>query len=458
MITVTDSRVLDANSEALGTPVSTLMDNAGSALSDFILRNYPGKKVLFVCGTGNNGGDGFAAALKMPPENTAVALLRKASEIRSDIARDRYSLLECEIMPYSPGCLDEYDVIVDCILGTGMVGKVREPYASCIKAINESSKTIISADIPSGLGMDVAVKPHHTITFHDIKTGMSNNTCGDIHICDIGIPPEASTRLGPGDLARYPIPDKNSHKGQNGRLMIVGGGPYFGAPIMSAMAALRIGADCIRIFTPSSSSGIVSSYNPVFMVTELPGDHLEPGHVQSIIDASGSYDAMLIGPGIGDSEDSACAVREIMRNVRIPTVVDADAIGPLEGVRFETPCILTPHMGEYRRIAHDGMEPEDVSLYMNATVLLKGPVDTITDGMRTRTNHSGNCGMTGAGTGDVLAGCVSGLLSKKMLPFDAACLGAYICGKAGDAAFEMRSYGLIATDIIDCISGIIPRG
>ena len=455
MMSVTDSKVLDANSEAQGVSVSTLMDNAGSALSDFLLEHFPDKRFIFICGTGNNGGDGFAAALRMPPERTKVALLRKASEIRSDIARDRYSVLECDIVPYSRDHLVDADVIVDCILGTGSSGMIREPYSSCITDVNSSGKIVVSADIPSGLGADIAVHPDYTITFHDIKSSMSTSTCGEIIVCDIGIPDEAYTFVGPGDMIRYPVPSKNSHKGQNGRLMIVGGGPYFGAPAMSGMSALRSGVDCVRIYTPSSSAHIVSSYCPVFMVTELPGNQLTPESVPMILEDSSSYDALLIGPGLGDSIETQMAVRDILKNIRIPVVIDADGILPSNGIRMEVPCVLTPHHGEFAKLSSEESSVEEVALSMNAVMLLKGSEDIITDGVSTRRNKTGNAGMTGAGTGDVLSGCVAGLLAKGVSAFDSACLGAYICGMAGDIAFESFSFGLIATDVIDNIPKVI---
>ena len=391
----------------------------------------------------------------MPPECTKVALLKKASEIKSGISRDRYAVLECDILPYSTDCLADADVIVDCILGTGSSGTIREPYASCMRDINASGKTVVSADIPSGLGCDISIIPDYTITFHDTKSGMSPLTCGEIIICDIGIPAGAYDFLGPGDMIRYPIPAKDSHKGQNGRLMIVGGGPYFGAPALSALSALRSGVDSVRIYTPESCAAIVSSYCPVFMVTSLPGNHLTPESVSRILEDSISYDALLIGPGLGDSIETRAAVREILRNVRIPVIIDADAISASDGMRMEVPCIITPHHGEFRRISSEGLSIQDVSSSMNAVILLKGSEDVITDGCSTRRNRTGNAAMTGAGTGDVLSGCVAGLLSKGMSAFDSACLGAYICGRAGDLAFISHSYGLIATDVIDNISRVI---
>lgn len=445
---------MDANSEALGIPVSELMDNAGKSVSNYLIENYPSKRITFVCGTGNNGGDGFAAALNLPPESTKVVLLKKASSIHSEISRERYSLLECDIEQFNDTSFDNCDVIVDCILGTGTIGTVSEPYRTCIEKINRSSKHVISVDVPSGLNTDCAVNPEATITFHDIKEGMSESNCGKITICDIGIPEEASSLVGPGDFVRYPIPKTDSHKGQNGRLMIIGGGPYFGAPAMSGLSALRIGTDCVRIFTPESVSNIVSTYSPVFMVTKLKGNTISSKHVEWLLEESKNFDAVLIGPGLGNSTDAVSATRQFIELCEKPLIIDADAIAATAGMYFNTPCVITPHKHEFNNIS-DNRSIECLSSSMNSTILLKGKEDVISDGNRTRKNLTGTVAMTGAGTGDVLSGAVAGLVSKGMNPFDAACLGAYICGKAGEIAFESKSYGLIATDVIDNIPTVL---
>ena len=455
MISATDSRVLDANSEALGVPVASLMDNAGSAIADFLESNYPSERILFVCGPGNNGGDGFAAALRMDPSRVKVALLKKASQIHTDIARERYSLLECDISMYSEDCIDRCDIIVDCALGTGISGTVRDPYRQFIIDANSSGKTIVSVDIPSGLGTDLAIRPAHTITFHDVKMGMDPSNCGEILVADIGIPAEASSIIGPGDMLRYPIPGKDSHKGQNGRLMIIAGGPYFGAPIMSSLAALRVGTDIVRVFTPESSATIISLSSPVLMVTPLQGDHLSMGSLSVLLEESKRYDAVLIGPGLGTSSETIQAVRCFVERCETPMVIDADGITAIAGMELPEGTIITPHSGEYIRLNPDDMDQSELSSKIHAVILRKGKEDVVSDGGRTRTNRTGTPAMTGAGTGDVLSGTVAGLLSKGMVPFDAACVGAFISGKAGEMAFEERSYGLIATDVIEKITSVL---
>ena len=458
MITAMDSRVMDANAEALGVPVATLMDNAGKAVADLLEEQFPDKHILFVCGPGNNGGDGFAAALRMNPKRVEVALLKKPSSIHTDVARERYSLLECPIREYSSDILREFDVIVDCALGTGISGEVRDPYLTFINDANASGKTIVSVDVPSGIGTDTCIHPSCTVTFHDVKAGMDNDTCGNILVADIGIPEDAYRLVGPGDMQRFPKPRSDSHKGDNGRLMIIAGGPYYGAPAMASMAALRTGTDIVRLFTPSSVSKIVASYCPVLMITELPGNILDSEDVEDLLRASVDYDAVLIGPGLGTAPETILAVKEFVRKCRTPVIIDADALTAIKGMRLSASAVLTPHKGEFARLGGSGDDVESLAREVNAVVIRKGSEDIISDGMNKRVNKYGSAGMTGAGTGDVLAGIIGALLSKGMSAFDSACLGAYISGRAGEIAFDDLSYGMIATDIINRIPLVLKEG
>ena len=455
MISALDSRVIDANSEALGIPVSTLMDNAGKVVASFLKEHYPESRILFVCGPGNNGGDGFATALLMDPDMVTVALLRKSSRIHSDIAKNRYSKLECRVEEYDQSLFDEADVIVDCALGTGIRGKVKDPYRQFILEANASGLPIVSVDVPSGLGSDVTIVPQTTITFHDVKTGMNDDNCGNILVADVGIPVDAMKFIGPGDVLRYPVPEDNSHKGENGRLMIIAGGPYFGAPAMCSMAALRTGADIVRLYTPSNVAESISTYCPVLMITSLPGDRLTSESVDMLLSESMNFDAVLIGPGIGKDPDTMMAVKEFVRKCKTPLVIDADALSAVIGMEIPIPAIITPHKGEFRKLDSHYSGPESVAQDMNVTLLLKGHVDTITDGNATRYNRAGTPAMTGAGTGDVLSGSVAALLSKGLSPMEAASLGAFFTGKAGEYAFKDKSYGLIATDVIEEIPHVL---
>ena len=450
MISPLDSRVLDANSDSLGIEVDELMVNAGEALADVITDLYNGKSILFVCGTGNNGGDGYVAARLLEAD---VAFFKEPKTLP---AMNAFRKLENRPMQFEERLLKDYDVIIDCVLGTGVSGEVREPYAGYIKAVNASKKTVLSCDVPSGFGCSLTVKPDVTVTFHDIKEGMDEKNCGSIVVADIGIPAEAYEYVGKGDMLRYPIPKNDAHKGQNGRLLIIGGGPYTGAPSMAGMAALRTGADLVHIATPESSFQAVASACPSYIVHRLPGDHLTKDSIDALLKMSEEADAVLIGPGLGSDDSTKEAIKEFTKQCTKPMVVDADGITALNGLVPRPNMLFTPHRGEYQTLA-DGMDPEDAASKLRCTIVLKGPTDIITDGSRTRMNRTGTPAMTVGGTGDVLAGTIAGLVAKGMTLFDAGCLGTYICGRAGEMAFDEFSYGLLATDIIDYIARVLRK-
>lgn len=465
-ITNLDSKIIDMNCIAAGISIETLMANAGQALADELVKRFSGKKILFVCGNGNNGGDGFAAANRMCDENVTVMMLGTDRSIHSDAARCEFDVLRCNVIPFSAKQLKHYDVLVDCGLGTRISGKLKEPYLSYVEAVRGFKGTVVSADIPSGLGTDTAIVPEITVTFHDVKTGMDNANSGMILIKSIGVPKEVEMFTGPGDMLRYPIPKRESHKGCNGAVLIIGGGPYIGAPALSALAAMRVGTDLVRIAVPASVCDSVASFSPVFIMDRLTGSVVGPGHVQTLLDLSKLCNAVLIGPGLGLDELTVTAVNEFVRKCDIPMVIDADGLNSL-GRNFrnekDVPIIMTPHSREFLRlggtIGNDAVEHVvEKAAESKTIILLKGAIDIISDGKKTKLNSTGTPGMTSAGTGDVLSGIVAGLLAKGMDPFDAACLGAYISGLAGEYAFEERSYGLIATDVIDKVSTVILKG
>ena len=448
MISPLDSRVLDINSESLGIEVDELMANAGEALADVMTDLFSGKKILFVCGTGNNGGDGYVAARLLEAD---VAFFKEPKTVA---AMNAFRKIENRPMPFDEKMLKDYDVIVDCVLGTGVSGEVRPPYSDYIRAVNESGKKIVSCDVPSGFGTSLSVRADVTVTFHDIKEGMDENNCGNIIITDIGIPSEAYDFVGRGDMLRYPVPEENSHKGQNGRLLIIGGGPYTGAPAMAGMAALRVGVDLVHIATSESSFQAVASASPTYIVHKLRGDHLDTSSVEYLIEMSKGMDAVLIGPGLGTDEETRKAIVEFIEFCDRPMVVDADGVTSFRGDIPKKNIVFTPHKGEFEKLARRA-EPQDFAEKNQCTVVLKGHTDVITDGRRTRKNNAGTPAMTVGGTGDVLAGAIAGLLAKGMTPFDAGCLGTYLCGRAGEKSFDEFSYGLLPTDIIDDIARVL---
>lgn len=464
-----ESRVLDINSEALGVSTCDLMENAGKAVAELVLSDCPDGHILVVCGAGNNGGDGVVAARHLVQANrkVTVALVIAKSDIKSQLLLDNLHKLPKSVKVIEnagQSLAHDFPVIIDAMLGTGLRAEPREPYASWILAINTSSSKIVSVDVPSGIGTKCTIIPAMTVTFHESKEGMSKANSGKIVVIDIGIPADAVNFVGPGELVYYPIPARDSHKGQNGRLLIIGGGPYTGAPALSAFAAQTMGVDLVTIATPDSSASVIASYSPTFIVRTLEGKILAPGNTESILRYVEDADAVLIGPGLGRDADTVKAVREILIHLNKSVVVDADGLFAMSTGKlpvFRVSAVLTPHAREFTGLGGSKqLSPEAVAVLankFNATVLLKQPVDIISDGHNHKLNRTGNPRMTVGGTGDVLAGIVGGLMAKGVEPYNAARMGAYISGLAGDLAFENLGYSMTATDVIACIPTVLGR-
>jgi len=464
-VTVEEMRALEANADYFGVGYGTLMENAGKKVADLIIALYGHRKVLVVCGKGNNGGDGFVAARHLAVAGCPVSalLLGRASEVKKGPAVEnlfklrmaKVDILEIE----APEMLvqelfDSCDIVVDAILGTGSIGKPRDLAARAIGLINGSPAIKVSVDIPSGLDChtgkcEVCVKPDLVVTFHALKRGLEHyNT----EVVSIGIPDQASEFVGPGDLQKVKARGDFPHKGQSGRVLVIGGGPYVGAPALSAMAALRTGADVVTLAAPRRVADIAASYSPNLITVPLTDLHkIVNADVDLLRPLINRHDVVVIGMGAGHDPDTLQAIREVLL-LSDKTVMDADALQsdmPLKG-------IVTPHQGEFRRISGaevtgDGAEAARAfSTSRNVVTLLKGRVDVITDGKLLKRNSTGNPGMTVGGTGDVLAG-ITGALFCVNPAFEAAAAAAFISGAAGDMAFREKGYGLLATDVVYCI-------
>jgi hydroxyethylthiazole kinase-like uncharacterized protein yjeF len=471
MLPYSEFRILDINAESLGVPTSLLMENAGGAVAKTVSERFGvHKRILVLCGTGNNGGDGFVAARHLRGDNkVSVLLARPAAEIKTDISKVAFQSVKDLVIGNASLDLSDFDVIVDALLGTGVKGHLSEPYSSLIDRINHSSRPVVAVDVPSGFGADKSVRPTVTVTFHDAKEGMTKDNSGEIVIVDIGIPPDAAKYVGPGEFVHYPIPSPDSHKGMNGRVLIVGGGPYTGAPALAGLGAYRIKVDLVRIATPARSYLPVAGYSPNFIVHELSGDVLTDSDVPAVIDLIRSVDAVLIGPGLGSAEETLLAIRKIVKACDKPLVIDADAITAVSQDRSVLEGkvgVVTPHAGEFTTLSGGklpaGYEQRrkpamDLADTIGFTVLLKGRIDVIADAHRSKLNRTGNAGMSVGGTGDVLAGQVVGLLARGVAPYDAARIAAYVNGAAGDLAYETLGFSLLATDVIDRIPLVLKQ-
>lgn len=447
IITPEEMQIIDGNARALGISSLQLMEGAGHGLADFI-RTYAPSTVLILCGSRNNGGDGFVVARHLAGEMDVHVCYYQGDNPSPSFITQLKTLKSCAVRLHRIRCpgdvtirsnlFHQADLIVDALLGTGVKGELREPYVTLVETANNSGKVIISADIPTP-----GIRPDRVCAFHRAKTEGA-------HIVDIGIPILAEICTGPGDLLLVPGRKSSAHKGAGGHVLVIGGGPYQGAPYLAGMAALRAGADIVRIASPNSL------HFPDLIHEPLQGDHISDKHIELLADRCQDADVVICGMGLGDRSHQVIeAISPFCRKA----VFDADALRlPLPGT---SETIYTPHAGEFKRITGKTLSEETLiraeeikAAKVPGTVLLKGAVDIISEGGRTRFNRTGTAAMTTGGTGDVLAG-VCGALLVHLQAFDAACIGAYVTGRAGEEAERTTGYGMTAQDLLYYIPQIL---
>ena len=252
-----------------------------------------------------------------------------------------------------------------------------------------------------------------------------------------------------------------SYKYDYGSLLIIGGSKlYHGSPALAGLAAIRSGVDIVTIIAPERAADIIASFSPDIITYPLEGDYLDKKHLSTIIKFSKNKTAVVIGGGLCREKKTLLAVRGFLKRIKIPTVVDADAIHAVDRNIAKKNFIITPHSKEFyvmsgirlQRSLNKRVESvKKASSLMKSTILLKGFVDVISDGKRTAINKTGNPYMTKGGTGDTLAGICGSLLAQGIDCFDAACAAAFINGRAGDLAAKENRQGLLATDLIEKI-------
>lgn len=485
-----DMRMLEINSEYLGVLPLQLMENAGKAVADEIASRFkPGSQIVFFSGTGRNGGDGMVAARHLAAKGFKVKfiLVGREADISDEIVvRNWKTIREMDwtidinvlgdsslIQPISA------NVLVDALLGTGAKGKMRQPVLQAVRALNDSEGFCVAVDVPSGVDADTgeilgeAVRADLTVTFHRMKSGLekARDYGGEIKVVEIGIPYEAELYAGPGDVEIIPkTREPQSHKGDFGRLLIIGGSETFsGAPALVALAALRTGVDLAYVAAPERTAYAISSFSPDLITLKLSGEHFTPQNVGQLKGMITKATAIVAGPGLGTHRDSFKAVEELLKvleELRKPTLLDADALKAFSSIkrRVDFPFVVTPHSGEFEAVS--GRKPsvelhariEDVKSLakeIGSVVLLKGHTDIISDGERVKLNLTGNPGMTVGGTGDVLSGIVGGFMAQGVDPFKAAVAGAFINGAAGDFVYREKGFHMTPTDLIEFIPRVI---
>ncbi len=517
-VTVAQMRELDRRTiEEYGTPGEVLMERAASGLTCKISQlahmlggiNGP---IFFLAGKGNSGGDAFASARQLLELNYRVEvwLAGKAEELKGDallhFERMNVAGVPCRELPDGKQwAVDpwraEYDgaILVDGLLGTGTSGKPREPMASAIRWINQQASRafVVSIDIPSGLSGDTGevlgdvVEADITVTMGCPKAGMIKATAipyvGVLEVIDIGIPepyveeivePEGSELVARTDLEEFfPKRPRVSHKGNYGRVLLIGGAKgYAGAITMAAKAAGRSGVGLVTVVVPESIAPVVAGSALEAMVTgveETEDGSLSDTFLEAWGGRLGVFDAVLVGPGLTRHKRSRALVQQLLQQCKVPLVVDADAISVFETesscfAGASCPLVLTPHPGELARLM--GVETEHIqadrekaateaSMAVQGAIVLKGAGTVIAaPGKPVCVNLTGNPGMATGGSGDVLAGILVGFIGQGLDPFNAARAAVYIHGRAGDrAAWQKSQAGIVAGDLIEELLYALPE-
>jgi NAD(P)H-hydrate epimerase len=489
-ITSREMRALELNAEYFGVSQLQLMENAGLNVALEIASRFPlNKKVAVFCGLGGNGGDGFVAARHLAAMGfkVTVILAGKANEISHKAALENWKALQFlrenitihEVYDSSLAPDVNADVVVDALLGTGTKGKLKPPILQLVEKINRLNAFKVAVDVPTGIDSDTgevlgtAVKANLTVTFYKTKKGLENarDYVGELTVKDIGLPPELENYAGPGDVklvwkARVP----ESHKGDYGRLLVIGGSETFsGAPAFVALAALRTGVDLAYVAAPQKTAYAISAMSPDLITIKLDGEHLNMGNIPALKAYIEKSDAVVIGPGLGlhaETRDAVKALMDVVESASKPLLLDADGLKAFAEFkrRLSVPTVLTPHAGEYAILAgkslpenlrEKALEVQKTAAELGAVILLKGPVDVIADEKRFKLNFTGNPGMTVGGTGDVLSGIVGAFLAQSVDPFEAAVAGAFVNGAAGDFVFEEKGYHMVASDLLQWIPKVL---
>jgi hydroxyethylthiazole kinase-like uncharacterized protein yjeF len=461
ILTVAEMAACDAAAIAAGTPGLTLMERAGQAVADAICARFPPQPACVLCGPGNNGGDGYVVARLLKVRGWPVEVRALADPVAAD-AKAAAALWDGPVAPVS-GALPA-GLWIDALFGAGLSRPLNGEGAAAVLAMAETPEQVVAIDIPSGVPGDTGV-PHGpavcaalTVTFHAKKPAHvlepGRSRCGELVVADIGLAAGNGllTENGPELWGSHiPWPTWASHKHARGQMIVVSGEAWStGAARLSARAALRIGAGVVTMLSPPESLAINAAHLEAVMLRPFDTD-LE------LEQAAKDMDAAVIGPAAGVSENTLLNVLALART-GAALVLDADAItvfrdDPEELFSLlDRDDVLTPHPGEFERLFPRllASAPERITAARRAAkragsvVLLKG-FDTVIaapDG-RAAVNVNGSPWLATAGSGDVLAGFVAGLIAQGMESFEAACAGAWIHAEAAD----LHGPGLIAEDL-----------
>ena len=473
ILSVEQMTAADRAAIAAGTPGSVLMERAGTGVAEAIQARFTPRPTVVLCGPGNNGGDGYVAARRLALAGWPVRTASLARDRLTGDAADAASRWSGEDVPLAPEAVQGADLVVDALFGAGLSKSLDAATRTVLEAAEASGAPIVAVDLPSGLPGDAARPLGYaprcvlTATFHAKKPAHvlepARSLCGEIAVVDIGLGEVDRVFLfenGPELwLSAFPWPGPEAHKHARGRLVVVSGHIHnTGATRLAARAGLRIGAGLVTVLSPPDAALVNAAHLEAVMLKSF-------ANTGELADVAAGAKAAVIGPAAGVGEATAANLLALAET-GAALVVDADALtsfkdDPVRLFAALDECdVLTPHPGEFERVFPGVMaaSPERIAAARaaaktaGAVVLLKGPDTVIAapDG-RAAVTTNGSPFLATAGSGDVLAGFIGGLIAQGMPSFEAACAAAWIHAEAG-AGFGP---GLIAEDLPELATGVL---
>lgn len=470
--------------EDFGIDGLVLMERAGistvevmwSELGD--LKNYT---YTVFCGPGNNGGDGLVIARELLNYTEAVKIIL-LSDVTTPDAQKNLNILKSvggEIIKIDdnnllkiPELIKNSDVVIDAIFGVGLKREITGIYVDIINYINLYSNYIVSVDIPSGISSDTgkilgtAVHADITVTFEFPKIGHflfpGREFTGKLKIAKIGIP-KVIQDLHPCDKLlitknhiKLPKRYKESNKGTYGKVIIIGGSKdYIGAPLLSSLAAIRSGVGKVFLFAPENVIYNAVSYEPGIIPISIKDDYFKKNHLSKLYSYIDNSTVIVVGPGIGRNQSTKEFLVELIKNIKVPTVIDADAIYLLkeykELIASHGKIVLTPHPGELANFLNMNIEEikynykivKNIAQNLNSIIILKDVTTIISDGERIFFNITGNTSLSKGGSGDILSGLIGGFIAQKLSMLESSITAVYILGLSAEL-YEYEGYNFIS--------------
>ena len=511
------AKKLDEDAQKLGISGTVLMERAALSTAEFIkdrlLTADKDKKVIAICGSGNNGGDGIACAriLYEWGFNVEIFVIGKkekfTGQTRAQVDLAVNSEADLKIVEPSELITDRDDfknvIVIDAIFGVGFKGRLEGDLEKLARYLNMFNSVKVAIDIPSGVNgsngrvESTAIKCDYTITFGVNKTGIAvypgKDYAGEVIVADIGFPKKALESVSYNNFTfdksdiEYFLPERKeySNKGDFGKILIIAGSEEMcGASYLSALAAYRSGAGLVRIFTPKGNRISLQNLIPEAILTtydDSPEMDIEADTEEKLYKAVKEWaDAVVIGPGLGISKRSKSIVRKVIEISEVTTVIDADGLRLFREVTEEkenrkldlkkdlkTDFVLTPHIKELSDLLYLSKEEvkdniidiADKLKYCKGKVVIKEARTLVAGEGRCYINNSGNSAMAKAGSGDVLTGIIAALMvGDKLRPFIMVALGVYIHGLAGDILKEKKgSHGILARELADEAAEVMKR-